>query len=191
MRWKGPLSTRPHVTLIQNLHQFRTDITDDREHLGDVANCCFTSYCEPLIPCLRGLHLIFFPYEVTVRIEEQPIDYFTPKWRWCLCSIGDSGRPAPGAIDGQLSPGLDCACTVPALGLLESNHLFKRIVDYVGCLVARTSCNVVEQKSRASSLLIEVAKLSKASFTVVRSADGAGPGIMAVQAFNGWYALNI
>ncbi len=71
MRWKGPPSTRPHVTLIQNLHQFRTDIIDDREYLGDVANCCFTGYCKPLIPCLRGLHKIFFPYGTYRRAADR------------------------------------------------------------------------------------------------------------------------
>jgi len=71
MRWKGPPSTRLHVTLIQNLHQFRTDIIDDREYLGDVANCCFTGYCKPLIPCLRGLHKIFFPYGTYRRAADR------------------------------------------------------------------------------------------------------------------------
>ena len=41
---------------------------------------------------------------------------------YVLYIIGDSGRPAPGASDGQSSPGLDCACTSPRATTLQEHR---------------------------------------------------------------------
>jgi len=73
MRWKGPTSARPHATLIQNLHQFRTDVMEDREYLDEVATCSFTAYCKPLISCLQGLHKIFLPYGTYRRAADRAL----------------------------------------------------------------------------------------------------------------------
>lgn len=43
------------------IKEFRSDIANNRESLDDVTNFCFTAYCKPLIPCIRGLHEVRFP----------------------------------------------------------------------------------------------------------------------------------
>lgn len=50
-----------HNKPIRDIQEFRTDIANNRESLDDVTNFCFTAYCKPLIPCVRGLHEVMLP----------------------------------------------------------------------------------------------------------------------------------